>query len=235
MDYTKLPSVRYAEMSQDAYLPEGAFKEKHPNSELFSIDGHQAYVVSLKDEVIIACRGTELELEDLLTDLRVTARDMPEGKLHDGFLGAASKLSLVMAQTVFVGMLSGGPVTNKKSRMTICGHSMGGAIAQLLAYLFSEYKPAVYCYGTPAIANEEFQEYYNMTFQRCYNYMNDSDPVPVLLSRKYHKLGKLYYIEDNGNVVHNPGFWWRFKRFIFDKCRLGEHGIAEYIRRLSCH
>jgi pimeloyl-ACP methyl ester carboxylesterase len=70
------------------------------------------------------------------------------------------------------------------SSVTICGHSLGGALATLLALdvaantVFNE--PAVYSYGSPRTGDSLFASTYNQVVKNSYRIANRLDIVPTL-------------------------------------------------------
>jgi pimeloyl-ACP methyl ester carboxylesterase len=68
--------------------------------------------------------------------------------------------------------------------VTICGHSLGGALATLLALdvaantRFSD--PTVYSYGSPRVGDSLFASTYNQVVKNSYRIANRLDIVPAL-------------------------------------------------------
>ena len=173
------------------------------------VDGAQAYVMSDKDDVLIACRGTEpTELNDIMADLKMfPVKHHLAGRVHRGFYAEYDK--------VISGIKESLGKHNKKGNKTIwvCGHSLGGAMAVLVA---AELQPngGLHTFGQPRVGNAEFLKC--LSKLSYYRYRNNNDIVtavpPSWLFFKHG--GVLRYINTYGNI--RPATWvQRFK----DKCR----------------
>jgi hypothetical protein len=140
-------------------------------------------------DVVIAIRGTEGILE-WVHDAEFLQVPCPflagAGQTEDGFTamyeslrtGAASDSPTVV--NALVELRFPQPV----SSVTICGHSLGGALATLLALdvaantVFNE--PAVYSYGSPRTGDSLFASTYNQVVKNSYRIANRLDIIPAL-------------------------------------------------------
>ena len=171
-----------------------------------NVDGAQAYVMSDKDDVLIACRGTEpTALNDVKADLNLFRTEHPAGgKVHQGFYGEYEKV-IADIKTALVKHNKKG---NKK--VWICGHSLGGAMAVLVAV---DLKPTggLYTFGQPRVGNAQFLKNIDFEYKR---YVNNNDVVPSVpptvggLWFKHN--GHLRYINTYGNIRKST-LWQRFK------------------------
>lgn len=135
----------------------------------------QAFITHNDEMVLIAVRGTNEQPWDLLTD--VDARQVPfeegAGQAHQGFYGAA-KVVYDFATTYLDKFYSG-------QKLVITGHSLGGAIALLLAEMLRrtvrfEADVLLYTYGAPRAADQTFVEGAKaLTHHRMVNF---NDPIP---------------------------------------------------------
>ncbi|MBL9172924.1 MAG: lipase family protein [Verrucomicrobiales bacterium] len=99
---------------------------------------------------LVAFRGTEADcIRDLATDARVFLRpwELGQGKVHSGF--AASALGLWPDVNAWLE----GPGVNRR-RLLICGHSLGGAMATLLA--LPSGADELVTLGCPRVGNRDF-------------------------------------------------------------------------------
>ena len=184
-----------------AYLPQAegaaAFRE-HLNLEatLFSVGNTQAYVCQNDNHIVVAFRGTESPttidgLKDWLLTNAANLLIVPEGpmgtylaaagvgaRFHQGFVTAITDIWDPVLQAV--------QAERKKSDrpVWVTGHSLGGALAMLAAWLFNRnFVPVhqIYTYGAPMIGNDEAATAFNKAFgAKIYRYVNTIDPIPKL-------------------------------------------------------
>jgi Lipase (class 3) len=140
-------------------------------------------------DVAIAIRGTEGILE-WVHDAEFDQVPCPflagAGHTEDGFTAMYESLrtAAVSGSPSVVNALAKLPFPNPVSSVTICGHSLGGALATLLALdiaantVFSG--PAVYSYGSPRTGDSLFASTYNQVVKNSYRIANRLDIVPAL-------------------------------------------------------
>lgn len=141
------------------------------------------------NEVVIAIRGTNGFFEWLQD------ADFPQivcpflagaGKTEQGFTDVYQ--SLCMAPAVgsprVVKALAGLAFPRAVTSVTICGHSLGGAIVTLLGLdvgANSPFKlPTVYSYASPRTGDSQFVDTYNQVVPNCIRLANRLDVVPGL-------------------------------------------------------
>lgn len=166
-----------------ANRPEQGKDQEHPENIHFLDDrgdtdptDTQAYITHNADVMIIAIRGTNEIVEDALRDL--DALQVPfeqgEGKVHRGFYVAAQKAFEFVSRYI--------DKFHQSQQLFICGHSLGGAVALLLAEMLRRTDPTLtlqlYTYGAPRAGDTTFMQgaadlvHYRMVY--------DDDPVPSL-------------------------------------------------------
>ena len=197
-----LDSARFlCEASALAYLPEAtgrqAFREKlRLDARLFSVDNTQAWLGEDDANVVVAFRGTESAttldgLKDILLTDAMNLLVVPEGRLgHDlsaAGVGARFHKGFVDAIAEIWEPLVAAVETTLKScdrPLWITGHSLGGALALLAAWLFKRrFLPVheVCTFGAPMIGNREACAAFDREFAGCiFRYVNGRDPVPKL-------------------------------------------------------
>lgn len=169
-----------------------------------NVSGAQAYVMSDKDDVLIACRGTEpTEISDIKADLNTFKISHPAGgKVHKGFWIEYTKI----IQDVKTALKKHNPKGTKT--VWVCGHSLGGAMALLVSV---EIRPNGGCYtfGQPRVGNTEFLKTIDFPYFR---YRNNNDIVPTVPPSWlfFKHAGKLRYINHYGNI-RNLTPWQKFK------------------------
>jgi hypothetical protein len=151
-------------------------------------------------DVVIAIRGTE-GIQEWINDIEFRAVPCPflagAGQTEDGFTAMYLSLQTGTAAdspTVARG-LAGLPFAQPVSSLTICGHSLGGGLATLLALdvaantVFKH--PTVYTYASPRTGDPSFADTYNQVVPNTFRIANRIDLVPKLpLPPEYqHVLG----------------------------------------------
>ena len=128
--FAKLSGIAYDDI-KDARL--SAKRLGFTKTVLIDIEGAQTYVFSSKYDVAIACRGTEpSEMNDVYADLEIFKADSVTGnKIHQGFKEEVDK--------VYSDVESLLDRISKNKSIWACGHSLGGAMATILAQRL-EYK-----------------------------------------------------------------------------------------------
>ena len=125
---------------------------------------------------VIAVRGTQ-ETKDFEIDadaLQIKPDYGIKGEVHKGFYTQAKKIiDEPSFDRGFLTILEG-------KELYVTGHSLGGAVATILAAYFFEqgFKPL----GSPRVGNTAFTQYYNDKFTH-FRHVNDFDIIPVLPGR----------------------------------------------------
>jgi triacylglycerol lipase len=184
-----------------AYLPaeEGAqaFRAQlNMEARLISVGNTQVYVAANDDHIVAAFRGTESPttidgLKDwLLTDAG-NLLIVPEGRLGTDLAAAGTGARFHQGFVTAIGdiwepFLLAIETERKKSDRPIwlTGHSLGGALALLAAWLLRRKFIAVhqvYTFGGPMIGNNEVVEAFAREFpEKIFRYVNMPDPIPKL-------------------------------------------------------
>jgi hypothetical protein len=152
-------------------------------------------------EVVIAIRGTE-GIHEWVQDAKfdtVPCKLLPgAGETEDGFTDVYNSFA--------VNAPGGQPVTaalatifgaRQVNSLTVCGHSLGGALATLQALdaaANSKFKnPIVYTYASPRTGNGQFATTYNVKVPNTFRIANRVDLVPKLpLSPPYEHAQGLF-------------------------------------------
>jgi hypothetical protein len=140
-------------------------------------------------DVVIAIRGTEGILE-WIHDAEFLQVPCPflagAGHTEDGFTAMYESLRTGAEpdSPTVVNALATLSFPRAVSSVTICGHSLGGALATLLGLdvaantVFSD--PAVYSYGSPRTGDSLFASTYDQVVKNSYRIANRLDIVPTL-------------------------------------------------------
>lgn len=144
---------------------------------------------ALNNDVVIAVRGTE-GIWEWIQDARFLAVKCPflpgAGLTEDGFTAIYNSLRVDVnpASARVVNALATLPFQQPVGSMTICGHSLGGAIATLFALdvaANSSFKhPTAYTYASPRTGDPMFASTYNQVVPDTFRIANRVDIVPQL-------------------------------------------------------
>jgi hypothetical protein len=197
----KANALYLADACDLAYLPHDQGGPKYQadlglTTKLISVDNTQAYVGHDDDNLVVAFRGSEAPTTvDGLKDWFLTNADnlliQPQGPLATEFVaagvGARWHQGFVNAITEIWDPLYAEVVARqeeKKRCFWITGHSLGGALAMMAAWLFfrKTMKPhQVYTFGGPMVGNKIVAEAFEQEFgKKVARYANGPDPVPLL-------------------------------------------------------
>jgi len=197
-----LDSARFlCEASALAYLAEKegakAFREiLGLEARLFTVDNTQAWLGVDETNIVVAFRGTESAttldgLKDMLLTDAMNLLVVPEGRLghdlsaagvgarfHKGFVDAIAEVWEPLAAAVEAELKA------NDRPLWITGHSLGGALALLAAWLLKRRFVLVHevcTFGAPMIGNREACAAFDREFAgRIFRYVNGRDPVPKL-------------------------------------------------------
>lgn len=139
----------------------------------------QALLARWNNDIVIAFRGTEGKISDWWTDMQGTlvANNSGKGRVHKGFKSATDSVYRHLVRYIRNHAVPG-------TRLFVCGHSLGGALALLTASRFSA-EPGlpvvrgVFTYGAPRVGDKEFVESYRASEigERTYMWVASADPV----------------------------------------------------------
>ena len=141
---------------------------------------------------VAAFRGTDKDdPTDLTDDANFTLQDWPQGgHVHRGFAGALAEITPDLT------------LPGSGWRLLITGHSLGAALATLLA---SQHQPtALYTFGSPRVGDTRFVEtLQSVDNHRCVDCCDIVTRVPLPVMG-YDHVGVPEYIDRNGAITLNP-------------------------------
>ncbi|XP_006340898.1 uncharacterized protein [Solanum tuberosum] len=156
---------------------------------------------SSRKRLVVAFRGTEqTKWKDLVTDLmlvpaglnpeRIGGDFKQEVQVHSGFLSAydSVRIRLVSLIKKAIGYRDDDLDTPNKWHVYVTGHSLGGALATLLALELSSSQLAkhgaicvtMYNFGSPRVGNKKFSEVYNEKVKDSWRVVNHRDIIPTV-------------------------------------------------------
>lgn len=207
-------------------------------------DSSEAWIFYTKDNsIVVACRGTEpTEFKDVLADLDLYPLKHPvAGRVHRGFHSYANRIYPKVLEEIKKGR-------KKDQDVYVCGHSLGGAMAVIIAeQLISDGIPVkeLSTYGQPRVGTPAYCAYLDTCGIGDYKrYVNNNDVVPKVPPTflMFRHTGDLKYINYFGKI-RKCTTWQRTKdqfrgwtkalsKFeFFDFVR--DHGMPYYVKYTS--
>lgn len=209
--------------------------------EFYDNHGAQAYRFQNKDDLVIACRGTEPTcFNDISADLKaapVVAETV--SRVHQGFKKEVDDLWPMILEDILA--------KQPTQKLWFCGHSLGAAMATIMASRCNYHAEIpnpeeLYTYGSPRVGWKGYVVHLGVTHHR---WVNNNDIVttvpPSIIGYKHH--GQEHYLNAFGNV-RKLTTWQRTK----DKLRgikmglkngkidsFSDHSITEYIKHLELY
>tara|TARA_S200002703_G_scaffold156277_1_gene161595 strand:+ start:2579 stop:3388 length:810 start_codon:yes stop_codon:yes gene_type:complete len=238
-------SLLFAELAQIAYLEkENATKIAKQlgftTVEYYDQKGAQTYRFMNKDDIVIACRGTQpTEYNDIAADanaLPVIAETV--SRVHAGFKAEVDQLWPQITEDLF-------RTVNKKKDLWFCGHSLGAAMATIMAsrcllHLDTLDPQELYTYGSPRVGWSGYTKSLGIKHHRWVNNNDIVCRVPLWIMGYTHH-GEEHYLNTWGNV-RTPKGWQRIKdrfRGMWRGIKKGkidnfsDHNIGDYITHLK--
>jgi len=208
-NFTWTTASYMAKLSKYCYESEVKFKDAIANKswtiKYFNFGGTQAYALSGKDNYILAFRGTQPnEWEDIKADLDVkkvfssSIDGQVEGKVHRGFKYALNDVWKNIIEHMEI-------CEANKKQIFITGHSLGAALATLVAGRLNNPNVVLYTYGSPRVGSKKWNSMQKFTH---YRFRNNNDLVtripPAFMGFRHN--GKFMYFDTISEIVENPGF-----------------------------
>ena len=173
-------------------------------------------------------KGTN-SAEDIIKDVDAIQISIPfcaapKALAHDGFLDASRGIAVRVAQTTKFG-----------DRIVIAGHSLGGAVATLVALELTTmgYRNiTVYTFGSPRVFNKEAAAIYEAQVPNTYRFVHAYDAVPTVpWWWTYTHVGQLVRINAAGDEIPEHKGLLGLMRGIMDHCRrdIEDHHTDKYV------
>ncbi|XP_010527179.1 PREDICTED: uncharacterized protein LOC104804568 isoform X2 [Tarenaya hassleriana] len=156
---------------------------------------------SMRKRLVIAFRGTEqTKWKDLQTDLmlvpaglnpeRIGGDFKQEVQVHSGFLSAydSVRIRIISLLKLAIGYIDNVAEPPYKWHVYVTGHSLGGALATLLALELASSQLAkqgtitvtMYNFGSPRVGNKRFADVYNQKVKDSWRVVNHRDIIPTV-------------------------------------------------------
>ena len=160
--------------------------------EFLDMDDTQCFVATTPEIALVSFRGTESR-GDWLRNINVPGRTRDYGVVHRGFLGAFQAIESRL-RSVLAGM------SGKKLILT--GHSLGGAIATVMAAEWQNFMPAywVVTFGQPAVGSGAFRMFFLQRYSRNFFRFVNNDDIVSRVPPGYQHVGRLFHFNARGNL-----------------------------------
>ena len=208
-------SLLFAELASLAYGDEKHVKNEakyfgFTKTKLYDNGGAQAYIFENKNDVVVACRGTQpTEFNDIKADLKafpVIAETI--SRVHNGFKTEVDELwPFVSAKLLH-------PAKETRG-LWFCGHSLGAAMANIMASRCM-HEPelmdpiSVFTFGSPRVGWRAYVKSLLVTHHRFVNNNDIVTRVPMRIMGYIHH-GTEHYMDCNGDMLTGYKPWIRFK------------------------
>jgi triacylglycerol lipase len=235
-------SLLFAQISRISYLQPHAVDVYIPRlgmrlENFADRDGAQAYIFGNDTDIVVACRGTEPnDWNDVKADvnaLMVVAETV--GRVHRGFKREVDDLWPELENVI----------ASDKRTLWFTGHSLGGAMATILAgRCFLAHIPAtpkgVYTFGAPRVGTKRYINSVEVDLTR---WVNNNDIVPRVPPTwlGYRHTGRRLYINTYGKVRTMTkrqrmkdrwrGFFQGLKAGKVD--HFSDHAVARYVEHIA--
>ena len=205
--FARLASIAYSD--DVAQVKKDVRKLGFTTVEFYNNGGAQAYRFMNKDDIVIACRGTQpSEFNDIKADLKAApVISETVGRVHRGFKTEVDELwPMVKEDLERVG---------KTRKGWFCGHSLGAAMTTIMASRCEDDPDMpnieeVYTYGSPRTGWRKFVNSLSCKHNRWVNNNDIVTRVPLAIMGYKHD-GCEHYLDSNGMYRQNMSTWQRIK------------------------
>lgn len=171
----------------------------------------QAILLGGDNFLIVGFRGTDLSIQDIMTDTKFVYKSFQDGFSHGGFVRAFSRLRADLYRKI-------SEITHNRDRpmqLWFTGHSLGGAIANITAYDFASTTKVkllgVQTFGAPRVFSPSLVELSSRFIQNNLRFVYENDIVTNLPGPVFFRhAGNVIYMTDRCEVKGEEDGWLPF-------------------------
>jgi predicted lipase len=90
----------------------------------------------------------------------------------------------------------------KHKKVTVTGHSMGGAMACMFAAMYPDIVHTCVTFASPCVCDKSWKDYMESSGVTMWRVENDKDLIPhLIINYAFVPVGKLVFLQDNGNIT----------------------------------
>lgn len=182
----------------------------------------------LSDCVVISVRGTRDPM-DFVKDLQFIKHRFLGFGAHSGFVEEFCDLWMPIHEQISI-----------SDKVYITGHSLGGAIATLLAMALKAHfqiNSNVVTFGSPRVLDEAGAEEYNRLVPNTIRVVHKLDLVPRIPKLGYQHVSQELHLDDSGRKLLNHDHWLMYLlkilRSDLDGMSLENHHMRGYLRAVD--
>jgi len=239
-------SLLFAELASLAYGDEKQVKKDakgfgFTKVKFYDIGGAQAYRFENKNDIVIACRGTQpTEFNDIKADLKaVPVMAETVSRVHHGFKVEVDELWPYVSAKLM-------QKKDETKKLWFCGHSLGAAMATIMASRCMHESELIdpeclFTFGSPRVGWRKYVKSLGVNHHRFVNNNDIVTRVPMRIMGYVHH-GTEHYMNAHGVIWEGFKPWRRFK----DRMRgmwmglktlsidnFSDHSMVNYIKHIS--
>ena len=161
-------------------------------------------------------------------ELQMAPFRIPGTRVHGGFREVFDRIAEPIAAEI---------AAREPVRLVLAGHSLGGAVASMLAAWLARpgLDVSVYTYGSPAPGDRAFAAAHEERAPAAWRIVHDLDAAPHTPKGPYHHVGSKLWIDGDGRDIGPLRGGWRTARFYLQRLSWddrGDHRVDAYLAAL---
>lgn len=210
--------LNYARIAKYAY--HDLIRMQGYTNHFIDVNGTQCHVMISADNQIVAFRGTEKSIDDIMTDLDIRVKRDKHNGFAEAYIRVQKEIECLL---------------DPKKPVKFIGHSLGGALAIIAGAWFTGEDKQVITFGAPRVYTKDGAKLYEGS-HITHRLENKCDPVPYLppYSMGFRHVGMTLYLSNN-SIVKDPlpiGPAWSLA-WSRHSTKIKAHSIDSYIEKLN--